>query len=143
MDHGRTKGLVSALVMLGASILVAGCGKSDAAPAGGSTAATTAAGATAAGPVPTTNLTPAKLQQNAAALMGKKVQGEGLMYGYESGMLNGKMSYNAFIADDDKKTNSFKCTLSGETKIAKGSMVSFTGIWHGGHWVDECQITKK
>src|SRR6185312_4519114 len=106
MDHGRTKRLVTALVVVGASVLVAGCGKSEAAPASGSTAApgataggsTAAPGATAAGAVATTNLTPAKVQQNAAALMGKKIQGEGLMYGYESGMMNGKMAYNAFVA---------------------------------------------
>lgn len=138
-----------ALLLLG----VAACGGegSGSAPAAsGSPAATSkptgaaATGtATAAAAVATTGLTPGKIEANISALLFKKVSGEGLMYAYESATLNGQKQYNAYIADDEKKTGSFKCSLKEDPKIPEKTQVTFEGTLKSKGWVDECTIQKK
>ena len=102
-----------------------------------------AAAPSTAGDAPLTGLTPAKLQENAGRLMSKKVSGEGFFYAYEAAKLNGEQTYSAYIADDDKKTHSFKCSLSGDPKIPPKTTVTFQGTWNGGGWMRDCSISKK
>ena len=121
-----------------------GSGSAPAAGAGttGSAAAATAT-TTAAAAVATTGLTPGKIEANIKALLFKKVSGEGLMYYFEAATLNGEKQFNAYIADDEKKTGSFKCSLKGDPKIADKTMVTFEGTLKSKGWVDDCTIQKK
>lgn len=132
---------------------VAACGGegSGSAPASGAGTTGAAAGtnkpAAAATATPTavatTGLTPGKIEANISALLFKKVSGEGLMYYFEAATLNGEKQFNAYIADDEKKTGSFKCSLKGDPKIADKTMVTFEGTLKSKGWVDDCTIQKK
>lgn len=133
---------------------VAACGGegSGSAPASGAGTTGATAGAnkpaaaatdTPAAAVATTGLTPGKIEANIKALLFKKVSGEGLMYYFEAATLNGEKQFNAYIADDEKKTGSFKCSLKGDPKIADKTMVTFEGTLKSKGWVDDCTIQKK
>lgn len=129
----------------------AGCGNGDASsgaagtasPSGRATGAPAGTGAapaqTAAAAVPTTDLTPGKIKDNAAKLLGKQVQGSGVMYTFETGTLNKAVFHYGYIADDEAKTNSFKCVLDADPKLPKNAKVTFEGKWMGG-WVDGCKV---
>lgn len=105
-------------------------------------AAASAAAEAPAAEVPTTDLTPKTVKENAAKLMGKSLSGSGVMYFFETTKLNGQTHHWAYVADDEAKTNSFKCVLEGDPKIEKNSKVKFEGEWRGG-WLDKCKLTKE
>lgn len=121
---------------------VSGAGTTGAAAGTNKPAAAATATPTAAA-VATTGLTPGKIEANISALLFKKVSGEGLMYYFEAATLNGEKQFNAYIADDEKKTGSFKCSLKGDPKIADKTMVTFEGTLKSKGWVADCTIQKK
>lgn len=104
---------------------------------------TAAAGTSTAAAVATTGLSPSQMEANISALLFKKVSGEGLMYVYEEATLNGQKQFNAYIADDEKKTGSFKCSLKENPKIPEKTRVTFEGTLKSKGWVDDCTIQKK
>lgn len=126
-----------------ASASAASSGQASTAAATATTAAANATSTATAAAVATTGLTPGKIEENIKALLFKKVSGEGLFYAYESGKLNGEMTYSAYIADDEKKTGSFKCSLKADPKIPEKTRVTFEGTLKSKGWVDECTIAKK
>lgn len=65
------------------------------------------------------------------------------MYVYEEATLNGQKQFNAYIADDEKKTGSFKCSLKENPKIPEKTRVTFEGTLKSKGWVDDCTIQKK
>jgi len=143
------KSLLAFALILATTVAVSGCGNDGsgatgaAAPSGkpSAAAATTSAAPaqSTAAEVVTTGLTPGKIKDNAAKLLGKNVTGTGVMYTYETGTLNKAVFHYGYIADDESKANSFKCVMDGDPKLAKNAKVTFEGKWMGG-WVDGCKL---
>ncbi len=147
MIHRQTLVSISAACIL----CVFGCSKLDATSSSSATSATVraaaeappAATATAKPEVKTTDLTPGAIKQSFSALMGKQVAGEGVMYHFESVTLNGEKQHNAYVADDENKTNSIQCMLKEPTQIKAKTKVTFKGTLRTANWIVSCEIAEK
>lgn len=143
----------SIFILLACGIGASGCNKSEAATTSATSAATAApaapsAAAQGAAPtepaaVSTTGLTPGAIKAGFSGLMGKEVSGEAVMYHFETATLNGETQHNAYIADDENKTNSMQCMLAAPTKIKKNTKVTFKGTLRTSSWIKDCEIAEK